>query len=269
MKAFDILRPHASKILTGVAIAGVAGTGILSAKAGRKVERELQKADVMSEKEEVELYLKSYAPPVVTGLATTAAIVGIEVLGERKAAALMAAYGLVQNSYNLYRQKNIDIYGREADTTVIHAMESSVVNGDYGYCYDGYYSYDDIDYKKFPRELFYEPITGTLFWSCMPAFLNARYHLQILFDRHGFASLGEFLELLGVGPKVRSYPREDDELGWSCDYLADMTGDYVIEISADEYERDGKKVREIAYALEPVTNYDPDHPEKYIFLPAN
>lgn len=252
---------NAGKILTVASVGGLVGTSVLSAKGATKVANALHDADVMDEKEEVKLYLKSYAPAATTGLFTTAAIIGIELLGERKAAALSAALTVAAENYRLYRQKNIELHGKEADDEVIEAVASTMLDNGYIGTGNGFgMDIDDIDYSDTDTEhLFYEPISGMHFKSTLGAVMDARYHLNRNFALRGYASVPEFLWLLGVGEEVDVYSvcPEEGEYGWDCSYLADMCENYWIDILVQAKQMtNGKPLYYIYYPVEPVTNYD-------------
>lgn len=267
-KLLEFGKHNAGKILTGASLAGLTGTAILSAKAATKVANVLNKTDILDEKDEVRMYLSAYGPPVAMGLATAAAIVGIEVLGEKKAAALTAAYGLVSSAYNKYRKKNIDIYGKDHDETIVDAISSEYLSGEYGVDYGGGWAMhrDPINYAKDGIHWFYEPETGIFFKSSMSAFQDARYHLNRNFHLRGYTNVAEFNWLLGIGPEVDPYQLsaeeslsgKDDDKGWNIDYLLEMSDRDWIDICLDLKKRDdGSDYYAIYYPVEPVPYYEP------------
>lgn len=266
-KTLGFCKKHAGKILTVAALAGMTETAILSAKGATKVARIMSKVDTLTDKEEVKIYLRAYSPAVLTGIGTAAAIVGIEVLGERKAAALAAAYALASDNYKKYRGKNIELFGKQNDDDIIQAVSSDYLeDSSYGISTDtGWSSHSDpIGYCKDTKRLFYEPVTGQFFWSTMSAFQDARYHLNRNFSERNYTNVDEFLWLLGIGPEVNPWSLEpdpeSDALGWDFDYLYDMQEKYWVDICLDlKKTPNGHEYYAIYYPVEPVPYTGPEY----------
>jgi hypothetical protein len=111
MKAVGFVKFHSPTILVCAGVAGLAGTIYLAARAGvnheyakQNVEQELS-IDLTDEardsikKEYVMEEVKIWAPVVGCGLATAACFVGGHVISVKRVNSMMAAYGLLQESY--------------------------------------------------------------------------------------------------------------------------------------------------------------------------
>lgn len=111
-------------ILTGLGVAGVVATAFLTGKASIKAdkiirwERDFQydkavekdpmidRRDIQLEpKEKLNLVWREFVPPVLMGAATIAAIIGANQIGNRRTAALAAAYTLSEKASNEFRAK--------------------------------------------------------------------------------------------------------------------------------------------------------------------
>lgn len=259
-KTLGFCKKHAGKILTVAAIGGMTETAILSAKGATKVARIMSKVDVLTDREEVRIYMRAYTPAVLTGIGTAAAIVGIELLGSRKSAALAAAYALASDNYKKYRGKNIELFGKENDNDIIQAVSSEYLE-DSGYgitSENGWSNHSDpIPYSKDRKILFFEPVSGIQFWSTMSAFQDARYHLNRNFTERGYTCIDEFLWFLGIGPEIDPWnlepDPESDKLGWSFDYLIDMQEKCWVDICLDlKKTPNGQEYYAIYYPVEPV-----------------
>lgn len=228
---------------------GVVGTGALAIDGTEKI----RKVPNPTKKD----YIHAFGPMLVAGTITVASAAVSTcclVSGQKKVAAMYIA---ALEQYRMYRKKNIELNGKEADEEILDCMASEMLSDDYGIRIQGglWDCSDDICYSKYKKELFLEPVTGLMFFSTMPAVQDARYHLNRNFSLSGVTTVDEFLSLLGIGPEVNPYEIHPDQYGWNCEYLFDMCETGWIDISINEAETDdGRKYYKLSYAVEPITH---------------
>lgn len=134
------LRSNAPSIFTGVAVAGVGVTAVLTAKASfsaidkiRDAEEGIPLETILNEptKERVlrrtKLVWTFYVPPAVAGAATVAAIVGSHQLNTKRLSAAMAAYSLSDTAFREYREKVVEEIGKNKEEKVRDAIAQEKV----------------------------------------------------------------------------------------------------------------------------------------------
>ena len=122
-KSKVFVRRNAPTILTCLGGAGVVATSILAVKATPKAitlleEATKEKGEELTKLEVIKTAGPAYIPSIVMGASTIACIFGANILNQRRQAALMSAYALLDRSYKDYRRKVADLYGGEADSKV-------------------------------------------------------------------------------------------------------------------------------------------------------
>lgn len=101
------LRRNGPLLLTITATAGVAVTSYFTGKAVLKADKMLNEIPEEDFKTFAtkKLIAKTYIPPVVSGVATIACIIGAHLMNKQIQAGLFAAYGLAQSTFEMYRRK--------------------------------------------------------------------------------------------------------------------------------------------------------------------
>lgn len=131
-----------STFLSILGVAGVVATAIMTAKATPKAlklveEAEHDKGEELTKLETVKAAAPAYIPTAIVGVSTIACIMGANVLNKKAQASIMSAYALLDSSYGKYRKKVNDIYGEDANATIIEELEE-----------DESYVDDDSDEEK-------------------------------------------------------------------------------------------------------------------------
>jgi hypothetical protein len=121
------LKRNSSTILTCIGAAGVVGTAVLAVKATPKatamlVKAEEEKGEKLTKLEIVKTAGPAYIPSIAMGASTIACIFGANVLNKRHQAALVSAYGLLENSYREYKKKVQEVFGEDAHTKILERM---------------------------------------------------------------------------------------------------------------------------------------------------
>lgn len=210
-------RQYFPAILSGCAVAGVIGTGILAAKASpvaqdillkEKYERKETKLPV---KDAVQLTWKCYVPAIIMGSSTIACIVASAAQSSARNAVLASAYGIASASFKEYKDAVVETVG-EKKAQEIHDKvterkleraeyrETDAVPTDKGntLCFDrisGRYFYSDIEY-----------INRVMLDLNRDLIANDWVDLNWLYDRLG-------LESINLG----------DQLGWTSEQRPELS----------------------------------------------
>lgn len=201
------IRRNQSTILTCISIGGVIATGVLAAKETPKALERLDKAKnekgaELTAVEKIVNATPAYIPALVVGVSTITCIASTSVLSKKSQASLTSAYALLNEYHKEYRNKLIEIHGKEADEEIRNAIARSR--------HDFHQIGLDVPDDKV---IFYDEISGESITCYEREIMDAEYHLNRNFVMRGYAALNEFYEFLGL-------PQTDfgDALGWSCTY---------------------------------------------------
>lgn len=123
---------HSPEILTGLGIAGMITTTVLAVKATPKAldliaAAEDEKFDnghgeALTKLEVVKVAWKPYIPAAVTGLTSTACLIGASSVNSKRNAALATAYNLSATALSEYKEKVIETIGEKKE----HAIRDKV-----------------------------------------------------------------------------------------------------------------------------------------------
>ena len=203
-----LCKDNGATILTGLGVAGVISTAVMSAKATPKA------LDILAEKEAYSrehhgesltkfekalAVLPAYLPAILMGTATTACILGANHINQVKQANLMAAYACLDASYKEYRNKVKEIFGEEAARRVNFEMEKERFMSE---------QYGDPAEKK----LFYDEFSKRYFEMSMFEMLKATYDANRMYNILGEMSLNQLYEFFNLAPTELG-----EGLGWNAE----------------------------------------------------
>lgn len=174
---------HSPEILTAVGIVGMISTTVMAVKATPKALKLIEKKKVEEDKDEltaietVKVAWKPYVPAVVTGVVSTACLIGANSVHAKRNAALATAYQLSTTALNEYREKVVETVGEKKEKAIHDKIakdrveknppeQSSIIVTGKGktLCYDVYndrYFDSDIDrIKRAMNDLNYRMTTG-------------------------------------------------------------------------------------------------------------
>lgn len=198
---------------TALTIAGIAGTGYLTARATVKA---VHKADEMKgqpKKEIVKAVWKYYIPPAAAAIGTASCVVGAHIWNQREQTALAAGQVAIAQSFGQYRRKLTEMYGEDVGKSVDQAILVEKAESVDLYAAGSITSDCSL---RVPTEeqsmIFEEWMSGRRFTSTLSRVLEAEYHLNRNFVLGGTASYAEYLEFLGL-----PHTEEDKDFGWSID----------------------------------------------------
>lgn len=114
---------HSPEILTGVGIAGMITTTVLAVRATPKAlqlieNAEDEKQDNLTPAETVKAAWKPYIPAAVTGVLSTACLIGASSVSTKRNAALTAAYQLSTTALSEYKEKVVETIGEKKEKTI-------------------------------------------------------------------------------------------------------------------------------------------------------
>lgn len=236
-------------IMTGIGVAGVVATALLTGKAAYRVsgyistERNCREAQIesgdpfepFSSREAAAMYWKEFVPPAVVGAITIAAIIGANRVGARRAAALAAAFKISEQMADEYRQKVVETVGAKSEEEIRAAVakdridrtqpgETIIINGN--------------------ECLFFDEMSGQFFPSSMQRVQDAVNQINHQLNQTFYASLAEFHDLLGLQKSDFA-----EALGWNSDELLDIYHTSVLT-------SDGRPAVAIRYNTSPFHHYN-------------
>lgn len=226
------LKRYTPFILSFLSCVGVVGTAYSAVKSQKRLEdkaaehgKVMQYTDVDGISREVlfgneELsnadILKAYMPTILIGLGTMMCVVGTVYISNANQMSLISAYGILKESYDEYRRKNIELYGSNNHLEILNsiAAEQSYppkINA------PNLFSDGDLgaDRDNYPQELFYDAYSKRYFYSTLPAILAAQYHINRNLILGAVVTVNDYYSFLGLDPTP-----EGNENAWYLD------GDY-------------------------------------------
>jgi hypothetical protein len=122
------------EILLGLGITGMLTTTVLAVKATPKAvkmieeKKKLENKEKLTVKETIQTTWKCYVPAAITGVSSTACLIGAGSVHARRNAALATAYKLSETAFNEYREKMIEEVGEKKDQAVYEKIAQDRVN---------------------------------------------------------------------------------------------------------------------------------------------
>lgn len=258
-KAAEFASENASTLLTAGGVVGVVGTAVLAGRAGfklAKVETEKQwsvyeeKYDhetnaegvkpedvVVSKKDMILGAAPELIPTVVSGGITIGAIIYANRISAQKAAALAAAYGLLEGQFGDYKSKVLEkVTGPKAKS-----IEDEVAS-------DRLKRTEDQQSQVIILEgnvLCFDAYTGRYFDSNMETLRRAVNATMQQIFAHGFATASFFYDEIDLPGTSWS-----DHLGWNLDCSFDVK--YTSDIA-----KNGKPCIVINFSQPPTEDYVP------------
>lgn len=241
---------HSPEILTGLGIAGMITTTVLAVKATPKALRLIEEAEhAKAEKipnephkltpvETAKAAWKPYIPAVVTGVTSTACLIGGLSVSARRNAALATAYQLSTTALNEYKEKVVETVG---ETTAKEVREKIVQDKQ-----DKIAENKTIIFAGDDDYLIYEPLSNQYFRSTANKIDAAVNYLngRMIDGCEMYISLNEFLNELGLKNSAVGH-----DLGWSVHKRIDLTYD-------DGRDEKGRPCAVIAYLQPPFHDFD-------------
>jgi hypothetical protein len=239
-KLEKIILDNSPTILTGVAVAGTITTAVLTGRASFKAIRILdEECDIRQEpipyKDCVKLVWPVYIPPVVLGLGTVTCIVLSNRIGNRRAAALAAAYAISEKTMTEYKEKVIDKIGEHKERQIRDEVAQDQVKRTNGA--------QTILVSGNSDVLCFDAFSGRYFCSTVETIRKAENDLNHRVLHDNYASLTDWYNLLDLDRTEFS-----DEVGWNVDKLLEVS--LSATLTADD-----KPCLSINFNVAPVRDY--------------
>lgn len=241
--AQSTLTKHGPEILIGFGIVGMAATTVLAVKATPKALRLIEEAKQrkpdkkLTKMETVKACWKCYIPAAVSGITSTACLVGASTVNVRRNAALATAYTLSETALKEYQEKVIETVGEETEKEVREKVVKERLKK------DPVSSHEEIVTER-GDELCYDYYFGRYFKSNPDTIEKAINAINRNIVVNMYASLNDFYDEIGL-----SQTKIGDHMGWNID-----DGEIGIELSSHITE-DGRLSYVIEYSKPPKYNY--------------
>lgn len=211
-----LLKKHSPEILTGIGIAGMITTTILAVRATPKAldlisREEYEEQRDLTVMETVKVAWKPYIPAAITGVASTACLIGASSVNLKRNAALAAAYTLSDTAFREYKEKVVETIGEKKERDVQDKVAEKKVR-------ENPVTNDVFVYGKGPSRCL-EPLSMRYFNTDIATIKNAQNEInaQILSGTYGIATINDFYDELDL-------PHTDigDKMGWDLDNRMDI-----------------------------------------------
>lgn len=254
-------RKHSPEILTGIGIVGMGTTVVLAVKATPKAlmlieerKREIKlaalkddetaivKVDKLTTLETIKTTWKCYIPAAVTGILSTACIVGASSVNARRNAALAAAYTISETALSEYKDKVVETIGEKKEQAVRDAIAKDKIDNDP-------VTHKDIVITDKGETLCYDALSGRYFKSDIEQIRRSVNNLneRLLFDT--YVSLNELYDELGL-----EEIKIGDDLGWTVN--PDSADKGLIELDfSSQLTSDGTPCIVVGFANPPYYDF--------------
>jgi hypothetical protein len=210
-KAILTFKKHSPEILTGVGIAGMLTTTVLAVKATpeamRRIEKKKRDEDhkTLTAVQTVQASWKCYIPAAVTGVMSTACLIGASTLNGRRNAALATAYSLSETALHEYRDKVVETIGEKKEEAIRESIDKDRVERNPP-------SQEILMAEGCGKTLCYDATFGRYFYSDVETLRHAANKLnrQMNVMSEPYVSLNEFYMEINL-PTVDA----GDALGWN------------------------------------------------------
>lgn len=249
---------HSPEILTGVGIAGMITTTVLAVKATPKAldlieEAERQKhADIhgdyhdigrepLTKIETIKVAWKPYVPAAVTGVLSTACLIGASATNYKRNAALATAYQVVSTTLADYKEQVVETIGEKREKTVREKVAQKQVD-------KNPVTKSEIIFTGAGDVLFLEPVSMRYFTFDIERMRKVFNDLNYRMVTGGepYISLSEFYDEVGL-----SHTANSDNIGWSL-YSG---GQIEVDYHATKTD-DGRPCLKLDYLVAPRYDFD-------------
>jgi len=183
----------APMILTVISSIGVIATGVITAHCVPKAQNRIDKVkeernEELTKTDKFLVAAPAYLPAAGVAAATIACMFSSTILSKKQQAALISAYGLLDQSYKTYKNKVNELYGSDATLKIQDAIAEDKRRQ------------REVIYEEHDPDacLFYDEYSDKFFWRSMLQVKEAEYNLNKLFATADYADLNDFYSYLGL-----------------------------------------------------------------------
>jgi Family of unknown function (DUF6353) len=206
----NLIRTNSPAILTALGVSGTVTTAVLAVRSGMEHARLLSPHEscTMSRRETAEIVWRVYIPPAVSTGVAVVCIIGAAKASSRRTAAITAAYSLSERAFTEYREKVVEVLGKNKDQKVRDAIAQDKVTNN---------PPTAIITANDGEVLCCELLTGRYFKSDMEALRKAENKINSMALGNGEASLSDLYYLLGL-----PWTTFSSENGWTGERLLEL-----------------------------------------------
>lgn len=237
---------HSPEILVGIGITGMITTTVLAVsetpKALKCIERRKAElhTDELTAMETIEAAWKCYIPSAVTGVLSTACLIGASSVNLKRNAALATAYTLSETAMREYRDKVVETIGEKKEEAIRDSIAKDKID-------EHPVSKSDIILTEKGDTLCYDVINDRYFKSDIDKLKRAANEVSHTMLIEGYVSLNEFYEEIGLKPTPHG-----DDLGWNANKNRDLV---ELDLSA-QLTDDGTPCIVLSFKVAPTYNYN-------------
>ena len=221
---------HSPEILMGIGIAGMLTTTVLAVKATPKAMRlleekreelNLQPDERLKPADAIKATWKCYLPATISGVVSTACLIGSNSVNARRNAALATAYKLSETALTEYRDKVIETVGEKKERAIRDEVAKEQVA-------KNPVNKSDVIITGKGSTLCYDAMFGRYFRSDIDKLRKIENELNRRMRDEMYISLNEFYYEVGLDEVAAGH-----ELGWDIDHgYIDMY--FTSELTKDD-----------------------------------
>lgn len=237
------MKKNSSQILTGIGIAGMVTTAVMTAKATPKAlqlieEKKAEKNDNLTPVETVKAAWTCYIPAAIIGGMSIACLIGASSVNVRRNTALATAYALSESTLKEYQEKVIEEIGEKKEREVRDKIAKDQVD-------KHPVKQSEVIVTERGNTLCFEKLSGRYFYSDIEKLRQAVNELNRQMRYDMYISLNEFYYAIGLeGSEV------GDLLGWNIDK------GYIDLDFSSQLTPDGKPCLVVSYTQLPQYEYN-------------
>lgn len=241
---------NSASILTGVGAIGTVSTAFLTGRATFQAARILIEEEnrikitpdeePLSFREKVGMVWSLYIPAFGSGILTITSMVTATRIGNRRVAAMAAAYSMSEIAFQEYKEKVYEKFGETKERKVREeiAQERVIKNK---------YADAEVIVTDNAQQLFMDSYSGRYFMSSMDVLKKAENQLNHYLIHNIYASLSDFYDKVGL-----PHTGISDDVGWHSNRLLELG--FVGAISDDD-----RACIVMDFNVRPVSNYTSLH----------
>lgn len=214
------VQDNSPTILAAMGVAGTVTTAVLSARAGyraayiledeKEERRFLPDPEPLTPRDKFELLWQNYIPPILSTTLTCGAILGSVYVGNRRTAAIAAAYSLSEKAYAEYKEKVAEHLGKTKQRKVNDELAEDRMRKDPVSQHSVIQGTGSV--------LCYETYSGRYFYSDMESLRRAENDINKQILNNYYASLSDLYDRL-----LLHHTAVSDDVGWNSDQLLEMS----------------------------------------------
>ena len=216
-----LLSDNASAIMTAGGVIGTVGTAVLTGRASYKTgvvwanrpepDPEMEVQIEFTRKDLARAVWPEFVPPVILGSATIASIIMANRISAKQAAALAAAYGISERSFQEYREKTLERLGIKQEQKLRDDIAQDRVSSNPS---------SEVVVLATGEVLCYDMLTGRYFRSTMEEIKRAENVINKELLDYQQVRLSRFFEEVGLPATAYT-----DDVGWN-----QMNGESTVTV---------------------------------------